>query len=367
MGYNVDCVPHTALASPEFWNIALNDEFDRSIKDSIKCELDSMAIVDINLKNEDSGYNVDCVPHTALVSPEFWNIALNDEFGRSIKDSIKCELDSTAIVDINLKTGKIYKLDEILKIVSASNRLSVSPTLNETNLPDVNPLMECFLNPDFDAPEGYNVDCVPHTALVSPEFWNIAINDEFGRSIKDSINCELDSTAIVDINLKTATLNETNLPDVNPLMECFLKPDCDAPEGYNVDCIPYTALVSPGFWNIALNDEFDRSIKDSIKCELDSTVIVDINLKTGKIYKLDEILKIVSASNRRLYLVTFTAKVQNDDSAASETFIATLNETNLPDVNPLMECFLKPDCDAPGPYHYSDFIIQPMSIKWSNH
>ncbi|KAL6563292.1 hypothetical protein OROHE_005879 [Orobanche hederae] len=31
----------------------------------------------------------------------------------SIKDSIKCELDSTAIVDINLK------------IVSASNRLSV--------------------------------------------------------------------------------------------------------------------------------------------------------------------------------------------------------------------------------------------------
>ncbi|KAL6537488.1 hypothetical protein OROMI_026022 [Orobanche minor] len=51
------------------------------------------------------GYNVDCIPHTALVNPEFWNIALNDEFDRSIKDSIKCELDSTAIVDINLKTA----------------------------------------------------------------------------------------------------------------------------------------------------------------------------------------------------------------------------------------------------------------------
>ncbi|KAL6552584.1 hypothetical protein OROHE_007948 [Orobanche hederae] len=96
-----------------------------------------------------------------------------------------------------------------------------------------------------------------------------------------------------------------------------------------------------------------------MKGKLDSTAIGHIN---KVFYQLEDILKIVS-TRVRASLVTFTAKVK-DAAASAETFIATLDETDRPDVNPIKECLLKPDYPAPGPVRYVDFIIQPFQVPF---
>ncbi|KAL6573689.1 hypothetical protein OROHE_002148 [Orobanche hederae] len=124
--------------------------------------------------------------------------------------------------------------------------------------------------------------------------------------------------------------------------------------GYDVDCLPHGCLVIPEFWNI--DPPGLSEMKDMMKKLLDSKAIVHINSKTDKVYQLEDILKVVWI-RIHVFLVTFTAKVKNDDSGACDTFIATINPF---DDTVLYECLLKPDCDAPGPDHYPNFIIRPM-------
>ncbi|KAL6519482.1 hypothetical protein OROGR_018802 [Orobanche gracilis] len=123
--------------------------------------------------------------------------------------------------------------------------------------------------------------------------------------------------------------------------------------GYDVDCIPHRVLVPRIFYEVS-----NSKLSETIKGELESIVIKHIESKTKKTYNLEKILKIVSA-DIYVNLVTFTAKVKNDDSAAPETFIATLDGLNP---NRIMECLLKPDCDAPGPDHYPVYEIRPISM-----
>ncbi|KAL6580520.1 hypothetical protein OROMI_008544 [Orobanche minor] len=92
--------------------------------------------------------------------------------------------------------------------------------------------------------------------------------------------------------------------------------------GYDVDCVPY--LVTPEFLYCDLNKEDGRRLKYSMMRKLDSIAIPDINLKTGKVYQVEDISNIVMTRGP-VFLFTFTAKVKNDDSAACDTFIATIN------------------------------------------
>ncbi|KAL6530228.1 hypothetical protein OROHE_014581 [Orobanche hederae] len=94
--------------------------------------------------------------------------------------------------------------------------------------------------------------------------------------------------------------------------------------GYDVDCIPY--LVTPEFLYCDLNKEDGRRLKYSMMRKLDSIAIPDINLKTGKVYQVEDISNIVMTRGP-VFLFTFTAKVKNDDSATCDTFIATIIHT----------------------------------------
>ncbi|KAL6548882.1 hypothetical protein OROHE_008727 [Orobanche hederae] len=75
-----------------------------------------------------------------------------------------------------------------------------------------------------------------------------------------------------------------------------------------------------------------------------------IKSKTGKKYKYVETLKLVY-SMIGILLLTFTAKVDSDDDAPLETFLATVfapgPTRRKKHKFEVLECFLKPDGPAP--------------------